>query len=299
MQTPSAHAAARGRKSARMRPWVSGTPFGPSWGYRRAVESHLIGPPGQPASPPTVTTESRSVPQTPQPDTPARGVNGLLHLWCAAKEDGGETPPGEGLCSLSRGSRYCGLPRHPDFMLKATLRSWPTWSAYAAAIWSLTYGVLGVYWATGGAHYPFAKVDDDHSTASLLEGTPAHIVAPVIAVVGFLGAAVAIAMTRTKRAAGRPWRHPLLAPGEPHPDVRRRPALGSHRTGPPSPHKQPLPELRTRRQPTEALADTTGRTPLGTPRRAHRSPRQRPVRDHPDRLVLRLATRHHRRVPAR
>jgi len=81
-------------------------------------------------------------------------------------------------------------------MLKATLRSWPVWSTYAAGLWSLTYGVLGVYWATGGAHYPFAEVDDDHSTASLLEGTPAHIVAPVIAVVGFLGAALALLMTR-------------------------------------------------------------------------------------------------------
>lgn len=93
-------------------------------------------------------------------------------------------------------------------MLTATLRvtarllnKWPVWSTYAAATWSLAYGVLGVYWATGGAHYPFAKVDDDHSTASLLEGTPAHIVAPVIAVVGFLGAAVALTMTRTKSRA--------------------------------------------------------------------------------------------------
>jgi hypothetical protein len=86
-------------------------------------------------------------------------------------------------------------------MLKATLRattralrSWPAWSAFAAAAWSLTYGVLGVYWSDGGANYPFAKVDDDHSTASLLEGVPAHVVAPVIAAVGFLGAAVAVVM---------------------------------------------------------------------------------------------------------
>lgn len=79
-------------------------------------------------------------------------------------------------------------------MLKATLRlldKWPAWVPYATAVWSLTYGVLGIYWSAGGAHYPFAKVDDDHSTASLLEGTPVHIVAPVIAVVGFLGAVLA------------------------------------------------------------------------------------------------------------
>ncbi len=80
-------------------------------------------------------------------------------------------------------------------MLKATLRNWPLWTGYLAAVWSFLYGVLGVYWTAGGANYPFAKVDDDHSTASLLERTPAHVVAPVLAAVGFAGAAVAIAMT--------------------------------------------------------------------------------------------------------
>ncbi|TDU91442.1 hypothetical protein EV138_5048 [Kribbella voronezhensis] len=80
-------------------------------------------------------------------------------------------------------------------MLKATLRSWPVWTGYLAAVWTFLYGVLGVYWTAGGASYPFAKVDDDHSTASLLEGTPAHVVAPVLAAVGFTGAAVAVVMT--------------------------------------------------------------------------------------------------------
>ena len=67
---------------------------------------------------------------------------------------------------------------------------------YATALWSLTYGVLGIYWTAGGANYPFAKVDDDHSTASLLEGTPAGVVAPVLAILGLTGAVVAVVMTR-------------------------------------------------------------------------------------------------------
>jgi hypothetical protein len=66
---------------------------------------------------------------------------------------------------------------------------------FTTALWSLTYGVLGIYWSAGGAHYPFAKVDDDHATASLLEGASVGIVAPICAVLGLLGAAAALAMT--------------------------------------------------------------------------------------------------------
>lgn len=75
-------------------------------------------------------------------------------------------------------------------------KNWPVWTGYATVLWSLTYGVLGIYWAFGGAGYPFAKVTDDRATASLLEGTPAHVVAPVMAAVGLGGAVLAIVMTR-------------------------------------------------------------------------------------------------------
>ncbi|TWD73382.1 hypothetical protein FB561_7271 [Kribbella amoyensis] len=75
-------------------------------------------------------------------------------------------------------------------------KNWPAWSGYAAALWSLVYGVLGVYWAAGGAGYPFARVDDDRATASLMEGAPVGIVAPALAVLGLTGAVVAVLMTR-------------------------------------------------------------------------------------------------------
>lgn len=74
-------------------------------------------------------------------------------------------------------------------MLKSTL-------GYVTALWSLTYGVLGIYWATGGSGYPFARVDDDHSTASILERAPASVVAPGMVALGLLGAVVAVLMTR-------------------------------------------------------------------------------------------------------
>jgi hypothetical protein len=80
-------------------------------------------------------------------------------------------------------------------------KNWPLWTGYATAIWSLAYGVLGVYWALGGSAYPFAQVVDDRSTASVLERTPVHVVAPAMAVIGLGGAVLAIVMTR-RRARG-------------------------------------------------------------------------------------------------
>ncbi len=73
---------------------------------------------------------------------------------------------------------------------------------YATSLWSLTYGVLGIYWATGGSGYPFARVGDDHSTASLLEGAWVGAVAPVMAVLGLLGAVAALVMTRRSVTSG-------------------------------------------------------------------------------------------------
>jgi hypothetical protein len=74
-------------------------------------------------------------------------------------------------------------------------KNWPVWTGCATALWSFAYGVLGVFWATGGRGYPFAKVEDDRATASLLEGAPVGVVAPVMAVLGFTGALVAVLMT--------------------------------------------------------------------------------------------------------
>ncbi|GAA0960799.1 hypothetical protein GCM10009554_76300 [Kribbella koreensis] len=79
-------------------------------------------------------------------------------------------------------------------MLKTTL-------GYATALWSLTYGALGIYWTAGGSSYPFAPVVDDHRTASLLEGAPVGVVGPGMVVLGLLGAVVAVLMTR--RSSGR------------------------------------------------------------------------------------------------
>lgn len=81
-------------------------------------------------------------------------------------------------------------------------KNWPAWTGYLTAFWSLAYGVLGVHWSLGGAGYPFADVADDRSSGSILEGTPVDVVAPVMAVIGLGGAALAIVMTRTRHPRG-------------------------------------------------------------------------------------------------
>ncbi|MGC4880666.1 NYN domain-containing protein [Micromonospora sp. DT43] len=73
---------------------------------------------------------------------------------------------------------------------------WPAWSGYAAAGWSSAYAMLGVYWTAGGDGFPFAPIDDDHKTGSILEGLPVGVGAPLMAALGLLGAGVALAMAR-------------------------------------------------------------------------------------------------------
>lgn len=71
---------------------------------------------------------------------------------------------------------------------------WPKWVSYAAAAWSAGYGLLGLNWALGGAGYPFAE-EKDAGLSILADADPATT-GIVIAAVGFVGTAVAIAMSR-------------------------------------------------------------------------------------------------------
>lgn len=81
---------------------------------------------------------------------------------------------------------------------------WPDWSGYAAAGWSLCYGVLGMYWTAGGDGFPFAPVHEDRVSGSVLEGSSAAVVAPVMAVLGVLGAVAGVAMARGARRGRLP-----------------------------------------------------------------------------------------------
>ncbi len=69
--------------------------------------------------------------------------------------------------------------------------SWLRWSPMAAAVWSLAYGSLGLYWTLGGGGFPFGREGDSEAEYSILLDATADSVAPVIAVLGFVGALVA------------------------------------------------------------------------------------------------------------
>jgi len=73
------------------------------------------------------------------------------------------------------------------------------WIGYAAAGWSLVYGLLGLYWARGGAGFPFGRDSDPDADAaeSILADVRAATGAPVIVGLGLAGAPVAVALTRS------------------------------------------------------------------------------------------------------
>ncbi len=73
--------------------------------------------------------------------------------------------------------------------------------------WSLGYGALGLFWWTGGIGFPFGIENDPAGQISILSGARAAETAPIIAVLGFLGALVALAMARGR---GRGPLRPIL-----------------------------------------------------------------------------------------
>ncbi|GIE86019.1 NYN domain-containing protein [Actinoplanes regularis] len=73
------------------------------------------------------------------------------------------------------------------------------WPGCAAAVWSLTYAMLGLNWWAGGDGFPFAPVADDRRSGSILEGAPVDVVAPIMTIWGLLGVLVAVALIRSRR----------------------------------------------------------------------------------------------------
>lgn len=68
-----------------------------------------------------------------------------------------------------------------------------TWPA-AAALWALAYGLLALYWSTGGAGFPFGTADPDpgiEKGLSILGGVHQASAAPVIAVCALAAAVLA------------------------------------------------------------------------------------------------------------
>jgi hypothetical protein len=75
-------------------------------------------------------------------------------------------------------------------------RRWPEWVPFAAALWSLTYGALGIFWYLGGAGFPFGAGHDPAAHLTVLERVQVRSAAPAIAALGVITAAAAIVMAR-------------------------------------------------------------------------------------------------------
>jgi hypothetical protein len=75
-------------------------------------------------------------------------------------------------------------------------------SSLATSAWSAAYGCLGVWWISHPAGFPFGVAPSSGPASSLLAGLRPEIGAPLVAVLGLTGAAVAIVMSRM-RSYGR------------------------------------------------------------------------------------------------
>ena len=75
---------------------------------------------------------------------------------------------------------------------RSAVRQWPQWVCYATACWSLLYGVLGSFWALGGAGFPFGGAHDD----TVLATSRAATAGPVMATVGLAGGVLALVMAQ-------------------------------------------------------------------------------------------------------
>jgi len=92
--------------------------------------------------------------------------------------------------------------------LRSRRTRWPEWTGWAAASWSLAYAALGLYWWRGGAGFPFGAANDPAAAGlSLLEHARPESAGPVFLIAGLCGAALAAALTRTRK---RGWISGLL-----------------------------------------------------------------------------------------
>ena len=83
---------------------------------------------------------------------------------------------------------------------RSWLARWPGWIGWAATAWSLAYAILGLFWWSGGAGFPFGVAHDPLGKGiSLLEHARPETTGPVLATAGLCGAAVAALLSRTRQ----------------------------------------------------------------------------------------------------
>jgi hypothetical protein len=70
-----------------------------------------------------------------------------------------------------------------------------------AALWSLGYGLLGLYWTVGGTGFPFGDADPDPGIGkglSILGGVRQATAAPVVAAIGLAGTLLTLLLARRR-----------------------------------------------------------------------------------------------------
>ncbi|MGH8827844.1 MAG: hypothetical protein ACRDVZ_09685 [Jiangellaceae bacterium] len=84
---------------------------------------------------------------------------------------------------------------------RGRLRSnWPAWVPYAAALWSLGYGIVALIWTLRGSGFPLGENDPD-GHGSLVGNLSADVGAPLFAAVALSGAGIAMLMARVREPA--------------------------------------------------------------------------------------------------
>lgn len=80
----------------------------------------------------------------------------------------------------------------------------PAWIGYITAVWSLLYGLLGLYWWLGGAGFPFGE-GDPSAKVSMLYGLEKETGSLFIVITGLAGGIAAYLMGRKCSARWLRW----------------------------------------------------------------------------------------------
>lgn len=90
---------------------------------------------------------------------------------------------------------------HPHTSRKrgAIRGNWPRWIPYAAAVWSLGYGIVALVWTLTGEGYPLGE--NDAQSMGLVGRIPADVGAPIFAAVALAASAIAAGMARPRTPA--------------------------------------------------------------------------------------------------
>ncbi len=79
-------------------------------------------------------------------------------------------------------------------------RGWQQWTPYAAVVWSLMYGALGIYWAVGGGGFPYTPSATADPMGPIIGRFGPVVDWVVVILAGLPAAIIAVAMLRGVRS---------------------------------------------------------------------------------------------------